>query len=269
MDLPECPAKKALVQEFIEFMSTRGKGKGRMLSTEDMQKLVGKRRLELHEHEIYVMGRTAKNEALWSIIRIECNTTAENKIQGKLGVRFLDGYGKRKAGSDALRVTFAEGIRRYTTDDSVGFKHRSAFYLSGRFYRLMHVEHLCNIDVMGAADQLKYQSTSSIKKAQSYSMQRAKKREWAHISRDRCREDQRKKILKMMIPYWNNSADFYSTFMNDIASACEGARLSLGPPEACESSESMKLSLGPAETRHMAAEEDGAQNKRGRGLVVW
>lgn len=273
MDLAAFPTKKALVEEFLEFMSTRGKGKGRMLSTEDMQKLVGKPRLELHKHDIYVMGRTAKNEALWSIIRIECNTTAENKIQGKLGVRFLDGYGKRKAGSDALRVTFAEGIRRYTTDDSVGFKHRSAFYLGGKFYRLMHVEHLCNIDVMGAADQLKYQSTSSIKKAQSYSMQRAKKREWAHISRDRCREDQRKKILKMMIPYWNNSADFYSTFMNDIASACEGARLSLGPPEACLSSESVKL-LGPADTRHVAVEEEasvsnGVQPKRGRGLVVW
>eukprot|EP00752_Nemacystus_decipiens_P004386 g4009.t1 len=174
-DVADLP-KSAIVESFIEFMSTRGKGKGRVISSEDMQNLVGKPRLDLHEHDIYVMGRTADNGVLWSIIRIECNTTAENKIQGKLGVRFLDGYGKQRAGSDALKVTFAEGIRRYTTDDSVGFKHRSAFYLGGKFYRLTHVEHLCNIDVMSAADQRKFQSTTSIKKAQSYSMHRAKKR---------------------------------------------------------------------------------------------
>ena len=278
MEFPTCPAKKALIQNFIEFMSARGKGKGRILSTEDMQKLVGKPRLDLHEHDLYVMGRTPDNKALWSIIRIKCNTTAENKIQGKLGVRFLHGYGKLKAGSDSLKVTFAEGIRRYTTEDSVGFKHRSAFYLGGRFYRLTHVEHLCNIAVMSAAEQVKFQSTTSIKKAQSYSMQRAKKREWAHMSRERCQEDQKNKILKMMIPYWNNSPDFYSVFVQDITSACQSAKLSLGPPEPCESSLGVKLSHEPTEpcvdnrSNEAVRKKDelvAVRPKRGRGLVVW
>ncbi|CAN0299187.1 unnamed protein product, partial [Ectocarpus sp. 6 AP-2014] len=217
-----------MVTSFIEFMSSRGKGKGRMISTADLHNLVGKTRLDLHEHDLYVMGRSHSKEVMWSILRIECNTTAENKIQGKLGVRYLHGHGRERAGTDSIQLTFPEGIRRFTTDDSVGFKHRSAFYLGGKFYRLKHLEHLCNIEVMSAADQIKLQSTTSMKKAQSYSMRRAKKREWAHVSQDRCREDQKRKILKMMIPYWHNSSDFYNAFMRDIGAACQEARVSLG-----------------------------------------
>ena len=167
---------------------------------------------------------------------------------------------EEKAGSDCLQLTFPEGIRRNTTDDSVGFKHRSAFYLGGKFYRLKHLEHLCNIEVMSAADQLKFQSTTSIKKAQSYSMQRAKKREWAHMSQDRCRQDQKKKILKMMIPYWHNSADYYNVFMRDIASACKEAKVSLGP--ACEDGVVCK-----AEGSGAGSTAGSASN--GNALVVW
>lgn len=231
MDLPLDAEKRARVEAFMQFMSSRGKGKGEMLAAIDMQKLVGKPRLDLHDHDLYVMGRTKSGESLWSILRIVSNTTAENKIQGKLAVKFLHGYCRQKAESDSVKVTFPEGIRRFTTDDTVGFKHRSAFYLKGKFYRLLHVEHLCNINVMSRSEQAKFQSVTSIKKAQSYSMQRAMKRGWAHVSRERCKEDQRKKVMKMMIPYWNNSTTFYEAFMEDISAACEQARVSLGPPE--------------------------------------
>lgn len=231
MDLPTDTDERGVVGAFIAFMSTRGKGKGSLLSIEDVTALTGKPRLDLHEHDIYVMGRTKQNEPLWSKIRIESNTTAENKIQGKLGVRFLSGYGRSEAGTDELLVTFPEGIRLKTTQDSVGFKHRSAFYLRGKFYRLLHVEHLCNINVMPENLQRKYQSNMSIKKAQLYSMRRARKREWAHVSRDHAKKDQQKRILKMMIPYWTNCPDFYVTFLADVASACEEARQTLGPVE--------------------------------------
>jgi len=262
MDLPTDPVQRDIVNSFITFMSSRGKGKGCILSTDDMQALLGKPRLDLSDHDIYVMGRGPNNEPLWSIIRVLSNTTAENKIQGKLAVRFLHGYGKQKAGSDKLRLIFPEGIRRFTTDDSVGFKHRSAFFLCGKFYRLMHVEHLCNIDVMRSADQLKYQSSVSIKKAQSYSMQRAMKREWAHTSRERCRNDQKKKMLKMMIPYWNNATNFYETFMEDIKEACEGAKESLGPVEVDPTGTTEKKVKRP----NGGSE---ARPHKTRGLVVW
>lgn len=231
MDVPLDAEKRSRVASFMQFMSSRGKGKGRMLAAVDMQELVGKPRLDLHDHDLYVMGKTKSKELVWSILRIVSNTTAENKIQGKLAVQFLHGYCREKAGSASVKLTFPEGIRRFTTDDTVGFKHRSAFYLKGKFYRLLHVEHLCIINVMSSSEQFRFQSVSSIKKAQSYSMQRAMKREWAHISRDRCREDQKKKVMKMMIPYWNNSTEFYEAFMADITAACEQARASLGPPE--------------------------------------
>lgn len=265
MNLPADAERRATVSSFIDFMSTRGKGKGRMLSTDDMQDLVGKPRLDLHDHDLYVMGRTVSNEPLWSILRINSNTTAENKIQGKLAVRFLHGYGREKAGSDELRVTFAEGIRRFTTADSVGFKHRSAFFLRGKFYRLMHVEHLCNINVMSSSNQLRFQSITSIKKAQSYSMQRAMKRGWAHMSRERCKEDQKKKILKMMIPYWTNSAEFYDTFMDDLTSACEQARMSLGHPDrGC-----LPVAVEGPKVEEVEAKGPSKKRAGNRGLVVW
>jgi len=231
-----------------------------------MQALMGTPRLDISDHDIYVMGRGHNNEPLWSIIRIYSNTTAENKIQGKLAVRFLHGYGKEKAGSDKMRLVFPEGIRRLTTEDSVGFKHRAAFYLCGKFYRLMHVEHLCNIEVMRSADQLKYQSSVSIKKAQSYSMQRAMKREWAHTSRERCRNDQKKKMLKMMIPYWNNATDFYETFMEDIKAACESAKESLGPVEV-DLVGTPKTKVKPENADFQGGTE--ARPRKSRGLVVW
>lgn len=228
-DLVAAPQESAVVASFLEFMSTRGKGKGCMLSTADIHRLTGKPRLDLHDHDIYVMGKTKQNETLWTKLRIESNTTAENKINGKMGVRFLEGYGLEKHGSSELAILFSEGIRQKTTQDSVGFKQRSAFYLGGSFYRLLHVEHLCNVNVMPANLQAKFQSSTSIKKAQMYSMQRARKREWAHISRERSRKDQRKKILRMMIPYWMNCPDFYESFLKDVSSACEMARVALGP----------------------------------------
>jgi len=49
-------------------MSSRGKGKGRTLAAVDMQELVGKPRLDLHDHDLYVMGKTYKGkEPVWSI----------------------------------------------------------------------------------------------------------------------------------------------------------------------------------------------------------
>lgn len=236
-----------------------------MLAAVDMQELVGKPRLDLHDHDLYVMGRSKSKGALWSILRIVSNTTAENKIQGKLAVRFLHGYCRQRAGSASVKLTFPEGIRRFTTDDTVGFKHRSAFYLKGKFYRLLHVEHLCNISVMSSSEQLRFQSVTSIKKAQSYSMQRAMKREWAHISRERCREDQKKKVMKMMIPYWNNSTAFYEDFVEDITAACKQARDSLGPPEtggvpsAVRSYQAKPNNIGPAVKTAKSSEK----------LVVW
>lgn len=280
MNLPSDGDQRAIVLSFIEFMSSRGKGKGCMLSTEELAKLTGQGRLELKDHDIYVMGKTKNNDTLWSKIRIESNTTAENNIQGKLGVRYLDGYAKTKAGSDDLTVTFAEGIRRFTTEDTVGFKHRSAFFLCGKFYRLMHVEHLCNINVMCGSDQRKFQSSISIKKAQSYSMQRAMKKEWAHVSRDRCVKDQRKKMLKMMIPYWMNCSDFYEAFTKDILEACEEARVSLGPvepgmPPSSQTSATLPCFMDDSnwKKRSRPAEEASVlprkKNTQQGGLVVW
>lgn len=266
MELPTEPDKRNIVNAFMRFMSSRGKGKGCILSSDDMQALMGTPRLDIRDHDIYVMGRGPNNEPLWSIIRVLSNTTAENKIQGKLAVRFMHGYGKQEAGSDKLRLVFPEGIRRLTTKDSVGFKHRSAFYLHGKFYRLTHVEHLCNIDVMRSADQLKYQSTVSIKKAQSYSMQRAMKREWAHTSRERCRNDQKKKMLKMMIPYWNNATDFYETFMADIKAACESAKESLGPVEV-DLARTSRIKIDKEKVDSQRSTE--ARPSKSTGLVVW
>ncbi|CAN0368122.1 unnamed protein product [Ectocarpus sp. 6 AP-2014] len=262
-----------IVTLFIEFMSSRGKGNGRVLSAADLHNLVGKSRLELHEHDLYVMGRSHSKEVMWSILRIESNTTAENKIQGKLGVRYLHGHGRERAGTDALQLTFPEGIRRFTTDDSVGFKHRSAFYVGGKFYRLQHLEHLCNIRVMSAADQIQLQSTTSIKRHSRTPLRRAKKRAWAHVSQERCRENQKKKILKMMIPYWHNSSDFFNVFMMDIGSACEEAKASLGPAYANGDGEreSKHCSQPTRGTANICSSRSSSSCGSGhdKGLVVW
>jgi len=196
---------------------------------------IGSPTIKVQDYDIYTMGKRLgdRTAVFWTKMRILTRESERNVFQGNLGVKILEGYGKKTMGDfNGIKMMRPVKIRQNITQDICDFKKRAAIHLGGdNFAFLKDIECFSEFPYYTSSD-IKQTGDKSIncRKRRYYARKMEKKKSWAHISKESILSGHKKKITEMIQPYKKNapSGVYFEEFIGDILKIIEEVRSDYG-----------------------------------------
>lgn len=210
-------------QPVLDFFTT--KKRDNHLVTPSFLKLhTGNPKVVLANYDIYSMGKMkgSKQVSYWTKLRILSKDNPSNTIQGQLQVEFHSGHGFKEIGP-GIQVMRPTNIQKIITKDTTSFKKRSIIEISAGIYVTLHqIDSLCEIPLMDADLLSRFEKIANLKKREAYARRKTKDKSWRHVSKANMYKENKKLIVKMLIPYMKNLPrdEFFKVFMEDNVSWC-------------------------------------------------
>lgn len=240
-----------------DFAATRGR---KPTTPQEIIDVVGV--LNLNEYDVYVMGKRMgdTNAYYWTSMRIMGKESPGKTLTGYLLTKFISGEGFKRAGSpEESMILRPANIAKLVTDDTVAFKNRAFIVLNERVFRLSDVEPYCVLPPIPPSLLEGFESPASSQKRVKYAREKYLKNGWAHVNMASMREEQRRAMHKMLLPYMKNLSQrsFFDAFMKDMIETCTSLR-----DEFCVEGDTLEMPETPE------VEEPEPTPKRPRETVV-
>ena len=196
---------------------------------------IGSPTIKVQDYDIYAMGKRLgdRTPVFWTKMRILTRESERNVFQGNLGVKILEGYGKKSMdGFHGITMMRPVKIRKLITQDISDFKKRAVIHLGGdNFAFLKDIECFAEFPYYTSKD-IKATGDNSVncRKRRYYAKRMDKKKSWAHISKESILIAHKKKIASMIQPYRKNAPIglYFEEFIGDILKIIEEVRTDYG-----------------------------------------